>query len=562
MYLFHIFSSFLPLHNTIGFGAIDFVELLFAACLAALLFAVPAAVKYARPLYGRPRAVMAGLGLLPVLLRLALLPRSPVPTPSGADDFSYLLLAGTLAHFRLSNPVHPLYRFFETNFVLQQPTYSSIFPLGQGIVLALGHAIFGLYWAGVLLSIGVMCALCYWMLRGWITERWAVVGGLLAVIQFGPLNQWMNCYWGGAVSAIAGCLVFGALPRLRARRRTRDAILLGAGLGLQLLSRPFEFVLLCICVACFFAPRIRTQLNWRDCRRVAAAVILAFSPAVALTALQNKSVTGSWTTLPYMLSRYQYGVPATFTFQPNPQPHRELTPEQLLDYRAQAAIHGDGTDTVSTYLQRLFYRVRYYRFFFLPPLFLALPLFFFSSRRFVVGYSLLAVLLFALGTNFYPYFYPHYIAALTSIFLLISVTGLERLSGRPAAAILLLCGAQFLFWYSLHRIASPEIGAIFRYEASDYINMGDPEGRIAVNEQLAHSPGKQLVIVHYSPAHGFHEWIQNEASINDARVVWALDLGPVENSRLTKYFSDRTVWFLTPDSRPPRLTPYETGESF
>ena len=29
-----------------------------------------------------------------------------------------------------------MHRFFETNFVLQEPSYSSIYPLGQGIVLA------------------------------------------------------------------------------------------------------------------------------------------------------------------------------------------------------------------------------------------------------------------------------------------------------------------------------------------------------------------------------------------------------------------------------------------
>jgi hypothetical protein len=562
MYLFHIFRSFLPLHNTIGFGAIDFVELLFAACLAALLFAGPVAVKYSQPLRGRPGPIMLGLGALPILLRLALLPHSPAPTPSGADDFSYLLLADTLAHFRLANPTHPLYRFFETNFVLQQPTYSSIFPLGQGILLALGHALFGFYWAGVLLSIGILCAFCYWMLRGWTAERWAVIGGLLAVMQFGPLNQWTNCYWGGAVSAIAGCLVFGALPRLRARRQRRDAIFLGIGLGLQLLTRPFEFALLCIGVAFFFVPQIRMRSNWRNFRRHAAIVLLAFFPAVALTALQNKSVTGNWTTLPYMLSRYQYGVPATFTFQPNAQPHRQLTPEQLLDYRAQAAIHGSGTDSISEYLRRLFYRVRYYRFFFLLPLFVVLPAAFLSPRRFAVGYSVLAALIFAFGTNFYPYFYPHYIAALTSIFLLISVIGLERLPGRASAAVLLLCGAQFLFWYSLHLIALPEITGIFRFEASDYINMGDPQGRIAVNEQLARTPGKQLVIVHYSPAHGFHEWIHNAASLDEARVVWALDLGSVEDSRLISYFPDRKVWFLTPDSSPPHLKPYDGSQPF
>jgi hypothetical protein len=50
----------------------------------------------------------------------------------------------------------------------------------------------------------------------------------------------MNTYWGGAVSATAGCLVFGALPRLREYGRFRDAVWLGLGLGLELLTRPFE----------------------------------------------------------------------------------------------------------------------------------------------------------------------------------------------------------------------------------------------------------------------------------------------------------------------------------
>ena len=140
--------------------------------------------------------------------------------------------------------MHPLHRFFEGVFVVQEPSWSSIFPLGQGFVLAFGELVFRVPWAGVVLSIGVLCALCYWMLRGWVEPVWALCGGLLAALEFGPLSSWMNTYWGGAVSGIAGCLVFGALPRLRTRGRTRDAVILGVGLGLQLLTRPFEFVLL------------------------------------------------------------------------------------------------------------------------------------------------------------------------------------------------------------------------------------------------------------------------------------------------------------------------------
>src|SRR5262249_5938168 len=159
-------------------------------------------------------------------------------------------------HFRLANPPHPMSQFFEAIFVQQEPSYGSIFPLGQGLVLALGRVLFGHPWAGVAVSIGAFCALGYWMLRGWTSPRWARVVGALAAIEFGPLNQWMNTYWGGGVSAIAGCLVFGALPRLRQSRRLRDVVLLGVGLGLQMLTRPYELLFLLLSVILFLLPAI------------------------------------------------------------------------------------------------------------------------------------------------------------------------------------------------------------------------------------------------------------------------------------------------------------------
>src|SRR5581483_9293259 len=142
-------------------------------------------------------------------------------------------------------------------------------------------------------------------------------------------------------------------PRLRREGRTRDAALLGAGLGVQLLTRPFECLLLAICVAFFAVP-------WR---RVWLPAALAFAPAVLLLLLQNSAVTDHWLSLPYALSRYEYGVPATFTFQANATPHRQLTPEQRLDYEAQSAIHGDPPDTPLRFLQRLADRARFVRFF-------------------------------------------------------------------------------------------------------------------------------------------------------------------------------------------------------
>ena len=131
--------------------------------------------------------------------------------------------------------------------------------------------LFGHPWAGVVLSVAAFSALCYWMLRGWTTPGWALAGGLLAVMEFGPLRYWMNTYWGGAVSAAAGCLIFGALPRLRDAAATRDAAAAGRGLRHAIAARPFEAVLLAPCVALFCLPAHASDSRRRGHRHAGRA---------------------------------------------------------------------------------------------------------------------------------------------------------------------------------------------------------------------------------------------------------------------------------------------------
>ena len=565
----HLFDSFRPLQNPLGFGASDFVELALAALLVLLAFAwCPWIEPYVRKLAKRTGWCMLLVAALPVALRLLLLPYHPVPTPDIYDEFSHLLTADTLRHFRLANPPHPLHQFFETFFVLQEPSYSSIYPIGQGVALAIGWIVFGTPWAGVVLSVAAFCALCYWLLRGWTTPVWALAGGALAAIEFGPLNQWMNSYWGGAVAAGAGCLVFGALPRLRQGSRPHDALLLGAGLGIHWLTRPYESIFLVLSVILFFLPALRKREELRSLAKPVLIVVLAAIPFIAVTLVHNRQVTGSWTTMPEMLSQYQYGVPASLTFQSNPIPHRQLTPQQEMGYKMQLSFRS-GDETIQSYLLRLAYRVRFYRFFFLAALYLALPAFFWALREFRFVWVLLTLAIFALGANFFPVFQFHYIAAVTSLFILVSVMGLERLgrlrigewpAGQEAALLIIfLCASHFLVWYGLHVFDNREFSrAIMQYETWDAIQHGDPQGRIAIRNQLAQLPGKQLVFVRYWPQHIFQrEWVYNAADIDGARVVWARDLGAAEDEKLRHYYPDRTAWLLEPDARPPKLTPYE-----
>jgi hypothetical protein len=307
--------------------------------------------------------------------------------------------------------------------------------------------------------------------------------------------------------------------------------------------------------------------NWHWLRKAGLIASLPVLASLLLSGLHNKRVTGTWTTLPYALYRYQYGMPASFTFQPNPLPHRQLSEEQDLAYRAQSAIHGTDPERFKSYLERLAFRVRFLRFFLLPPLYIAVVGFLSRVRDLQFAWVLVTIGVFLLGSNFYPYFFPHYVAAVTSLFVLVAVLGLEQLDkltirGRPlplkvGTVLLLGCVVHFAFWFYLRGWGSRELRqAVLPFESWDYINGGDPQGRISVRDRLTKIPGKKLVLVHYAPGHRFEEWIANGADIDSAPVVLVHDLGTEENKQILQYYPDRTAWLLEPDQNPPRLTRY------
>jgi hypothetical protein len=216
-----------------------------------------------------------------------------------------------------------------------------------------------------------------------------------------------------------------------------------------------------------------------------------------------------------------------------------------------------------SFMGRLASRLKFYRFFFLAPLYLALPAFLLRLREYRYLWILSTILIFALGTNLYPYFFSHYVAAIACLFVLVIVTSLEKIAsletiGPEAASILMLvCAAHFVFWYGLHFAGNQDFAHdMWQFETEDVITAGDPQGRVAIHDRLISAPGAQLVFVRYGPAHVFEEWVYNRADIDSSRIVWARDLGGDENEKLRHYYPGRTAWLLQPDVHPPLLTPY------
>src|ERR1700683_4687160 len=107
------------------------------------------------------------IGILAIVARTAALPVEPIPQPYITDEFSHLLLADTLLHHRLANPTPQMWIHFETIHVIMHPPYASMYPPAQGIMLALGRLLTGHAFAGVIVSVAILCMSICWILQGW-----------------------------------------------------------------------------------------------------------------------------------------------------------------------------------------------------------------------------------------------------------------------------------------------------------------------------------------------------------------------------------------------------------
>jgi hypothetical protein len=208
--------------------------------------------QWYRSLARRPRLAMLLIGATVLMVEATFAALVQKPIAANMDEFSYLLAGDTFAHGRLTNPPHSLWEHFESYNIIQQPTYQSKYPPGQGLVLALGQSCFGDPAVGVWLNLAVACAAVCWMLYGWLPPRWALLGAILAVLNVSLLRHWGQSYWGGGVALLGGALLFGSLPRIQREPRLIHGLLIGIGLSLLANSRPYESLIAVLPAAAWF----------------------------------------------------------------------------------------------------------------------------------------------------------------------------------------------------------------------------------------------------------------------------------------------------------------------
>jgi len=521
--------------------------------------------KLLRALARRRALAVLTVGLFVLSVRAILIPVLGVPSPRWNDEFSYLLAADTFAHGRLTNATPAMWEHFESFHIILQPTYMSMYPPGQGLVLALGQVL-GKPWIGQLLITALMCSAICWMLQGWVPPPWALLGGMLAALRLGILSYWTNGYWSASLPALGGALLLGALPRVMKRTRVRDAVWMALGLAILANSRPYEGLLLSLPVALALGgwllgsenKKISTRIAWA---RVAVPILVVVGAAAVATGYYYDRVTGNPFRMTYQANREAYATTPYFLWE-SPRPEPQYHHAVMRDFYRRESAEFEEKRTVTGAVRFTAEKILTLWGFFLGPALtiplLAFPRIFYDRRmRFVLA----AGGFFLIGLAFETWTMPHYFAPATGLLYIVIVQCMRHLRlwrwrKQPVGAALVrmvpvLCVAMVVLRVVAAAAHAPIEPAWPR---------GDLE-RAGIARTLDQAPGQHLVIVRYgASANGKHdlnrEWVYNHANIDSSKIVWARDMGGSENENLIHYFKDRRAWVVNADDLPARLVPY------
>ena len=521
------------------------------------------------PLAQRRGLAVAVVGVSALLLRLAILPIFPIPLPFVPDDFSFLLAADTFAHGRLANPTPAMWIHFESIHITMQPTYMSMYFPAQGLVLAAGKLLFGQPWFGLLISSACMCAAICWMLQAWLPARWALLGGIIAIVHIGLFSYWINTYHAaGCIGAAGGALILGALPRILRKPRLRNTLPLGAGIAILGITRPYECLLLCIPVTIIL---IRWLIAGRNrpaplqLFRLSALPLLLVIVSAAWLGYYDTRVNGSPTTLPYTINRATYAMAPYYIWQkPHPEPAYRHPAMRAYYYATEMDVyhrfHSIPGFLFGTLVKSLAAVLFFGGIAFLPLIFM-LPRVLHDRR---IRILIICVAVLIAGMLIENFLVLHYLAPFTAAFYAIGLQAMRHMrlwspGGRPVGrALVRLMVTTCLVMAALRLYSGPYHFQVNEWPPTWNVSWFGPNHfgtqRDTVERTLENQPGNQLAIVRYSSTHvPFDEWVYNAADIDSSKVIWAREMDPQSNLELMNHYKDRKVWLIQPDLAQPDL---------
>lgn len=514
------------------------------------------------PLIGRPKwldgilAVNSRSVLFVIALALVgralLLPFVGIPEPRINDEYSYLLMADTFSHHRLTNPTPPAWQHFETFHVNLIPTYHSKYPVSQGVVLAVGKVVFHQPWIGVYLSTAVLCGAICWTLQAFVPPGWALVGGLLAVVRIALFSYWMNSYWGGSMAALGGALALGSVARLFEPQRTdRNRLALASLFAVSLLilatSRPYEGLAFSIPLLVYFVYQAIQAAHCGEgkLRFTVMPVAVIGMAGVLMMGYYNQRTTGNPLLLPHILNERTYSPLPLFLWQ-RPKPNAtfrdpvfakffKLTEEEY-GYQKTKSISGLLNLVGARFLSDWFFYIGPALSF---PVLLGLISSAIQPRPRIVVFAALAMA-FALALCIYTM--PHYAAPATVAVYLFAAEGLRYLwqQGREGERAFVVAVCITVVVASLTRqTGSATLNSTFAF----------PDTRKLITQQLESKPGEHLVLVSYDLERHYpgDELVHNGADFDTEKILWARSKGTESDRELCQAYPHRMFWSVETD---------------
>ncbi len=502
------------------------------------------------------------------------------PEPSMHDDFGNLLVATTLLEGRFANPVPSAWQSMETFHVVFQPSYASKYPVGLGVMFAVGKLLFGSFAAGLWICAGLASSAIAWMILAHFPRRWGFAAGLMTASHPYWQNGWSQEFTNGWLAVTGIALVLGGLLRIRrSYRQTRLSnsspslrssytAMVGLGCVLTLFSRPFEGGLVCGLLGLYFLPILFTRGLYSDSRFWCAAMpgMAVLSFGIALQLVINQSITGHILNLPYQLHESQYGVAPVLIWQKPHEPslgHRFA--EQVAFHRGWSMDAYHRASSLNGYFEmlrrRLGFLVNHWGqlLAFAPVGLLVLR----PERRRLIGMIGLLLIAFLI-INCIPWAVPQYVSPLIPIVLFVAcsvarglikrVAKFLRLAKRPVGLEVALFVSIILFQCcTAFSIAQDRSSREKGWETTW------AEKRALVLGQLSNQPGLDVVFVKYPAGYDVVncEWVFNEANIEQSQVLWFRWGSEQLNDAVVEAYSKRRFWLLEFDEQSePMLSVY------
>jgi hypothetical protein len=270
----------------------------------------------------------------------------------------------------------------------------------------------------------------------------------------------------------------------------------------------------------------------------------------------------------YSVNRAQYAMAPYFVWQSKrPEPaykHKVIRDFYYLDeLDSFNKIHSLSGFIPQTFLKAVRGILFYSGVVLLVPLIMVRRVFLDRRLRFLI----LCVFVVVAGQLVEIFLIPHYLAPLTAGFYAIGLQAMRHLrfwapGGEPVGITLQrLLVTLCVFLAVLRAAAEPLHLAIPIWPSAGAAEWYGPgisgTERAKIESDLEHLTGKQLAIVRYAPGHNpLDEWVYNAADIDNSKVVWAWDMDDTNNQKLIRYYKDRTVWLIEPDTMPASVSRY------